>query len=344
NTHEVEFVPLLSPPPFYQKVQNDSSINTFFFFFFFWKKKKETYLLCHSVVLSIVNDAVMNRLNRSNVHSGDNGKKENSEKSLPLEDSKEEKSFVCMCVHMLEGVVTKREHTHTHTHTHISQKKKKKTEIETETETETKTEEKEKEKEDVEEQEFGMLPIDNSKHTTETNNNTEWRPGKFGWCVVCGAAASHYCIQTTDPVCSLECKVKNLELVLEWLKKRFGKNATTQRLEAAYKATLLINDGHLLFRSLCSQSLQTLPADSPHHSNAWFDWKIPRLLVDSLSQSKPGVLRSKTLSLELLRLVFGNAGRAFRSSHRFLDSIRESFIPVVAENAASTVEGIFQFA
>ncbi|ETO22298.1 hypothetical protein RFI_14902, partial [Reticulomyxa filosa] len=59
---------------------------------------------------------------------------------------------------------------------------------------------------------------------------------------------------------------------------------------------------------------------------------------------QPEALKSKILSLELLRLVFANAGHAFRSSGRFLDAVRENFVPVVAENAVSTVEGIFQLA
>ncbi|CAD7942620.1 unnamed protein product [Amoebophrya sp. A120] len=34
--------------------------------------------------------------------------------------------------------------------------------------------------------------------------------GKYGWCIICREPAPHYCLQTGDPVCSKECKQKNL--------------------------------------------------------------------------------------------------------------------------------------
>jgi hypothetical protein len=34
-----------------------------------------------------------------------------------------------------------------------------------------------------------------------------WGWGRYGFCIVCGKRADHYCSQTKDPVCSRECKL-----------------------------------------------------------------------------------------------------------------------------------------
>lgn len=173
--------------------------------------------------------------------------------------------------------------------------------------------------------------------------------GKFGWCVVCGSSANHYCIQTRDPVCSLDCKMENLQNCIDFLRQQENTmyNDTIMRLELAYKSTVLTNDGHILFRALCRQALKTLPTDNMMErdtASSWLDFtKIPRLF-DPHSAMKPLALKSKVLSLELLRLVFSNTGHTFKSSHRFIDAVRECFVPVVTENAVSTVENIFQLA
>jgi len=39
------------------------------------------------------------------------------------------------------------------------------------------------------------------------------QPGKYGWCVVCRAAAAHYCVATQDPVCGRKCKFRNLDRI-----------------------------------------------------------------------------------------------------------------------------------
>eukprot|EP01083_Nonionella_stella_P173092 595988_1 len=175
--------------------------------------------------------------------------------------------------------------------------------------------------------------------------------GKFGWCVLCGSPASHYCIQTRDPVCSLDCKMSNLQNSIQFLRTYSDintiQNDTILRLELAYKSTILTNDGHILFRALCRQAHKTLPTDAMQQrsesQHSWLDFKIPRLF-DPHSAMKPLALKSKVLSLELLRLVFSNTGHTFKSSHRFIDAVRECFVPVVTENAVSTVENIFQLA
>merc|ERR1712228_750594 len=176
--------------------------------------------------------------------------------------------------------------------------------------------------------------------------------GKFGWCVLCASPASHYCIQTRDPVCSLDCKMANLKNSINFLQHTLNKsdqsssNDTISRLQLAYKSTVLTNDGHILFRALCRQAHKTLPTDNiskPESHSSWLDFKIPRLF-DPHSAMKPLALKSKVLSLELLRLVFSNTGQSFKSSHRFIDAVRECFVPVVTENAVSTVENIFQLA
>eukprot|EP00484_Ammonia_sp_Unknown_P014646 CAMPEP_0197069456 /NCGR_PEP_ID=MMETSP1384-20130603/193263_1 /TAXON_ID=29189 /ORGANISM="Ammonia sp." /LENGTH=95 /DNA_ID=CAMNT_0042507519 /DNA_START=16 /DNA_END=299 /DNA_ORIENTATION=- len=93
-------------------------------------------------------------------------------------------------------------------------------------------------------------------------------------------------------------------------------NDTIMRLELAYKSTVLTNDGHILFRALCRQALKTLPTDNMMErdtASSWLDFtKIPRLF-DPHSAMKPLALKSKVLSLELLRLVFSNTGHTFKS-------------------------------
>lgn len=154
--------------------------------------------------------------------------------------------------------------------------------------------------------------------------------------------------QTRDPVCSLDCKMANLLNTIHFLQSQGypPTNETLQRLTLAHKSTILINDGHIMFRALCRQAVKALPSDisqKPESQHSWLNLQIPRLF-DPQSAMKPLALKSKVLSLELLRLVFSNTGHTFKSSHRFVDAVRECFVPVVTENAVSTVENIFQLA
>ena len=51
-------------------------------------------------------------------------------------------------------------------------------------------------------------------------------PGKYGFCIVCHKKADYYCAQTKDPVCSKDCKQKNLERIgLEENERRLSKIA-----------------------------------------------------------------------------------------------------------------------
>ena len=122
-----------------------------------------------------------------------------------------------------------------------------------------------------------------SKHTVK-KIKLKIRKGKFGWCMVCDAPSNHYCIQTKDSVCSLECKLANLLNVINDLEMKFeninnndnkneiiekksdliehSNNKTIERLKVAYKLGILTSDGHLLFRLLCRQSWRELPMDN----------------------------------------------------------------------------------
>ena len=125
----------------------------------------------------------------------------------------------------------------------------------------------------------------------------------------------------------------NLQNSIKFLRSQSESSNTDTiiRLELAYKSTVLTNDGHILFRALCRQALKTLPTDNimkQETNSSWLDFRIPRLF-DPHSAMKPLALKSKVLSLELLRLVFSNTGHTFKSSHRFIDAVRECFVPVV---------------
>ncbi|ETO27341.1 hypothetical protein RFI_09790 [Reticulomyxa filosa] len=333
--------------------QTFSKSNFLFFFlnqFLFKKKKKETWLMCHSLVLSIASNAVsrsnMNaniltsingRLNASgngnanaNTNTNANGYDNGNEKT---EKEKEESGMDVS--------------SPTVTSPTMRQSKGKKTAEKLKNLFKLENGQIKMPKFRKNKQKMVMTEIETPRNDSESASisasasasalllnalphDKEPKTGKFGWCT------------TMDPVCSLECKLKNLEIMKQWLESYFDNNDTIERLDIAYKSTLATNDGHTLFRSLCRQSLKTLPADSTQPSNR-FDWKMPKLF-DPQAHVKPVALKSKVLSLELLRLVFANAGHTFHSSHRFLDSIREYFIPVVAENAISTVERISQLA
>lgn len=44
----------------------------------------------------------------------------------------------------------------------------------------------------------------------ELNENGE-SPGRFGWCYICRKGAIFYCKEERIPICSYECKLKNMD-------------------------------------------------------------------------------------------------------------------------------------
>jgi hypothetical protein len=79
-------------------------------------------------------------------------------------------------------------------------------------------------------------------------------------------------------------------------------------------STVLQKDAYLLFRALCKLSAKDLPDDAPQ---------------DSVN------LRSKLLSLELLRALVGGSGPVFRSGDRFIYALRHYLAPSLLTNCLS---------
>ncbi|XP_022968924.1 brefeldin A-inhibited guanine nucleotide-exchange protein 1 [Cucurbita maxima] len=80
-------------------------------------------------------------------------------------------------------------------------------------------------------------------------------------------------------------------------------------------------DGFHLFKNLCKLSMKF---SSPEHPD------------DQI------LLRGKILSLELLKVVMGNAGPVWRSNERFLNSIKQFLCLSLLKNSALSVMAIFQ--
>eukprot|EP00494_Astrolonche_serrata_P027280 UN27543 len=113
------------------------------------------------------------------------------------------------------------------------------------------------------------------------------------------------------------------------------------RFLLASRSNKLQNDCYLVFRAICRLSVKTLEADSDlalKQTTSMFSFK----LFDSSDGENSFQMRSKQLSLELLTSIFTKAGPTFHSSRRFIEAVREYFVPVLTENALSTVESVFQ--
>jgi len=168
----------------------------------------------------------------------------------------------------------------------------------------------------------------------------ERKPGKFGFCRVSGKPANHYCLQTQDPVASVEYKIANLGELLPHLPDTSGGVRT--RFVLSCKTHKLQNDCFLVFRAICRLSVKQLAEDSElalkQSSSIFSSFK----LFDSSDSEHSYQMRSKQLSLELLTSIFTKAGPTFRSQKRFQEAVREYFVPVLTENSVSTVESVFR--
>ena len=80
----------------------------------------------------------------------------------------------------------------------------------------------------------------------------------------------------------------------------------------------LENDAFLVFRALC------------------------KLAKKSGDLTVPAVLRGKTLSLELLKILLANAGPVFATSRRFVDATKTYLCDAVVTNAAPGVPAAYQ--
>jgi len=173
--------------------------------------------------------------------------------------------------------------------------------------------------------------------------------GKFGACVCCGKPANHFCLQTSSPIFSMECKIANLQNFLETLPpgEGSGHKWVHTKISISLLAAQLQNDAYLLLRAICKLSHKSLSENdvvkgSVYNPRATSFFNLGPFKLFESGQSDPVALKSKILSLELLDSIFENAGPTFRTSRRFIEAVRHHLIPVLTANAMSEVERIFK--
>lgn len=113
-----------------------------------------------------------------------------------------------------------------------------------------------------------------SSTSSADESNSRPPPGKRGYCVVCAKPANFFCLQTKDSVCSVDCKLVNLQ-------RRDKKSTIASDVHAKIqkKFVILQTDAFMLLRALIRLSKKPLP-----------------------SPAEPSAVDSKLLSLELLLL------------------------------------------
>lgn len=205
-------------------------------------------------------------------------------------------------------------------------------------------------------------------------------PGKYGWCVVCRQSAAHYCLQTKDPVCSHECKFRNLER-LAVIDMHFGPKvsdapamgeaddqSTSVDAESSHvgdtdtESTISIAPNGAALDNIASRALSAdstsehaLPtlegntergevALNVHHKDALMVFQS--LCKLSMRDLPPGttdtrIVRSKRLSLELVLSMLQNCGPVFRSSDRFIQVLKEQLCVSLIKNSVSPMPKIF---
>ena len=138
--------------------------------------------------------------------------------------------------------------------------------------------------------------------------------GRCGVCCVCGNAAEHWCSQTKDPVCSVACKLTNLEARDPAMSSNLQQRAAHSKLLLAYQ-----RDSYLLLRSLLKLAHKPLPA-----------------------QPDAVALESKVLSLQLLLSILNHAGPVFRTAAPFIAAVKDDLVKCILRNSvAGTAEPIF---
>ena len=138
-------------------------------------------------------------------------------------------------------------------------------------------------------------------------------PGKRGYCVVCSKPANHYCLSTRDSVCSMECKLVNLQR-----RDRKSTIASDVQKKIQAKFSILQTDAYLLLRALIRISKKPLP--SPHEASA----------VDS-----------KLLSLELLLSIMRQPGPTFRQSQQFVSYVKVDVVDSILKNSDASIDSLF---
>ena len=138
-------------------------------------------------------------------------------------------------------------------------------------------------------------------------------PGKRGYCVVCSKPANYYCLQTRDSVCSVDCKLVNLQ-------RRDKKSTIASDVHAKIqkKFVILQTDAFMLLRALIRLSKKPLP-----------------------SPAEPSAVDSKLLSLELLLTILKQPGVTFKSSEQFVSLVKTDVTDVILKNSDASIEALF---
>ena len=154
-----------------------------------------------------------------------------------------------------------------------------------------------------------------SPSSTSAADETPSRPppGKRGYCVVCSKPANYFCLQCKDPVCSMDCKLVNLQ-------RRDKKSTIASDVHAKIqkKFVILQTDAFMLLRALIRLSKKPLP--SPPEQSA----------VDS-----------KLLSLELLLAILRQPGVTFKTSEQFVSLVKTDVTDVILKNSDASIEALF---
>ena len=152
-----------------------------------------------------------------------------------------------------------------------------------------------------------------SSATTAATTSSKTR-GRCGVCCVCGAPADHFCSQTRSPVCSVACKLANLEVCDPSMGDNQQQRAAHSKLLLAYQ-----RDSYLLLRSLLKLAYKPLPV-----------------------QPDAAALESKVLSLQLLLSLLNHAGPVFRTCAPFIAAVKDDLVKCIVRNSvAGTAEPIF---
>jgi brefeldin A-inhibited guanine nucleotide-exchange protein len=152
------------------------------------------------------------------------------------------------------------------------------------------------------------------------------QPGRRGFCVWCSKPANHFCLQTKESVCSMECKLSNLRA-----KDPDDALAAALRRKVQLQAELCQNDAYYLLRALCKLAIKSMPS-------------AVGLGQDGVPRDAAGLIAvdSKILTLQLLLSILSNAGPTFRTSKHFLATVKGDLVNCLLRNsAASSIETIF---
>ncbi|KAL4432129.1 hypothetical protein ABPG74_014383 [Tetrahymena malaccensis] len=146
--------------------------------------------------------------------------------------------------------------------------------------------------------------------SVENENNQV--SGKYGWCFICRKTANFYCRETRVAICCPECKQKHVKEIEDIFQMQ------SNRIQI--KKNQYLEDGIELFKILCNLS--------------------KRDGANLNSQMNPQSLRSKIISLEMLKVIIENTGIVFLSN--FQQLVKEQLIHSVLLNSMSHDQKVVQ--